>query len=90
MANFYKSSDATVAAHGAVVIVPTDTAATVIPITRSIYVGVGGNITVVMADAATTATTVLFVGVPSGTTLPIQITRVAATGTTATSLLALY
>lgn len=90
MANYYKSADATVSAHGAVAITPTDTAATVIPITRAIYVGVGGNITVVMADAATTATTVLFVAVPSGTVLPIQVTRVAATGTAAASLIALY
>jgi len=86
----YRTADATVASHTAAAITPTDTATTVIPTTRGVYIGGGGNITVVMAEADTPATTVLFAGVQAGQVLPIQITRVAATGTTATSLVALY
>lgn len=52
---------------------------------RSLYVGVAGNLSVVMyGDGAT----VVFANVPVGI-FPIQITRVNATGTTATNLVAL-
>ncbi len=52
---------------------------------RSIYVGGAGD--VVVKNAA--GTNVTFTAVPAGTTLPIQTTRVMATGTTATLLIAL-
>ena len=53
--------------------------------TRAIYVGVAGNIAVVMQSGAV----VTFVGVPAGTILPVRAGRVNATGTTASSLLGL-
>lgn len=52
---------------------------------RSLYVGVGGNVAVLMVDD----TTATFVGVPSGTTLPIRVKRVNNTNTTASSIIAL-
>lgn len=51
-----------------------------------VYVGVAGNVAIVPAgsDAAVT-----FVGLAAGTVLPCKAKAVYATGTTATSLLAL-
>lgn len=49
---------------------------------RSIYVGVGGDITLVTMGG----TTLLFVGVLQGSILPMSGVRVNATATTATSL----
>lgn len=52
---------------------------------RSIYVGVAGNISAVMyGDGATQ----VFANVPVGI-FPIQATRINATGTTATTMVAL-
>lgn len=52
---------------------------------RGIYVGVGG--TVKITDMAGNA--VSFVGVPAGTFMPVGAVRIWATGTTATSIVAL-
>jgi len=50
---------------------------------RAIYVGVGGNITVVTTDGSV----ILFVGVPQGAVLgPFNVVRVNSTGTAASSL----
>jgi hypothetical protein len=56
---------------------------------RALYVGTGGNLTVVMASDPT-ATPILFMSVPAGTTLPISVSYVMATGTVAAAILALY
>jgi len=53
---------------------------------RALYVGVGGNITVNLLDD----TSVVFANVPTGSILPVRAKRVLATGTTASSLIALY
>jgi hypothetical protein len=50
-----------------------------------LYVGVAGDVSVVMLDG----TTGLFKAVPAGTLLPIQITRVNATLTTATTMVSI-
>ena len=50
---------------------------------RALWVGVGGNISVIL-DEDTAAVT--FVAVPSGTLLPVRVRRVRSTGTTASSL----
>jgi len=55
-------------------------------VTRAIYVGGGGTITAVMSNGDA----VLFTAVPTGTVLPIRCTRINATGTAATLLIALY
>lgn len=49
----------------------------------AVYVGGAGNVAVVAAD---TGTSVTFVAVPVGTILPIRVTKVLSTGTTATNL----
>lgn len=54
--------------------------------TLGVYVGVGGNLKVDM----TSGNTVTFVGVAAGSVLPIQVSRVYATGTSASSIVALY
>lgn len=80
----YRDANATVGAHGAVAVTPSDSAT--IPITRAIYVGGTGNITVRMADGQDN---ILFTGVPVGI-FPIQVDKVYNTGTGATAILALY
>lgn len=55
-------------------------------VSRSLYVGGAGNVKVDMADVGT----VTFTGVPAGAILPIRVSRVYSTGTTATSILVLY
>lgn len=54
--------------------------------TRALYVGVTGNVTVVMKSGAV----VLFSAVPVGTILPVRCSRVNATGTTASGIVALF
>jgi hypothetical protein len=71
------------------------TASSVTPTTRGLYVGATGNIAVRMADRSPTTpggsgSTVTFASVPAGSILPIQVDQVLLTGTTASSILALY
>jgi hypothetical protein len=54
--------------------------------TRGIYIGGGGNLRVDMQDGGVDVT---FVGLAAGTILPVRVSRVYATGTTATSLVGL-
>ena len=82
----YLSADATVSAHQASAITTSDSTIYQQP-TRALYIGGAGNITVDMADGGTA---VLFSAVQGGTILPIQVTRIYAIGTTATSIVALY
>lgn len=79
----FHNADATVAAHGAVAVTASDS--TVIPVTRSLYVGTTGNINVRMADGQT----VLFSSVPVGV-FPVQVDQVLSTSTTASNIVALY
>lgn len=83
MAGAYRSADATVAAKDAVSVTTSD--ATVIPITRSLYIGTGGNIKVRMASG----NTVTFSNVSAGV-FPVQVDMVYSTDTTATGIVALY
>lgn len=53
---------------------------------RGFYVGVTGNVSVVCKNGSTA----VFVAVPAGEIIPIEISRVNATGTTASSILVLY
>jgi hypothetical protein len=59
---------------------------TVLTTSRALYVGVTGDVAVTMLGGANAT----FVGVVGGTVLPIRVTKVLATGTTATSILNLY
>lgn len=71
-------------AQGVATIAPNDS--TSIIKTLGIYVGGAGDIAVVMADG----TQATFKNVSAGVVLPISVTRVKLTGTTATNLLAVY
>lgn len=73
---------------------PCDNAAAVTPsdsadlayISRAIWVGGAGAINVVLAGGQT----VLFAGIAAGTLLPLRITRVLASSTSATSLVVIW
>lgn len=71
-------------AKRAVSITPSDTV-NLSDVTRGIYVGGAGDISLVIAG-----TTVLFSGAAAGSVLPIHASRVNSTNTTATNLVALY
>ena len=58
--------------------------------TRALYVGSGGDISVEMFGPGLADQTVVFIAVLTGTILPIAITRVNATLTTASSLTAIW
>jgi hypothetical protein len=79
-----KIADGTVSAYIAKAVTTSDSAD--IFHTRGLYVGAIGDVKVTMVSGDV----VTFVGVPNGTVLPIQVTRVWAAGTTAASMIALY
>ena len=68
----------------AVVVSPSDSA-DLAAVTRAVYVGTTGNMKVTMQDSGT----VLFTGIPAGTVLPIRVTRIWSTTTTASTIIAL-
>lgn len=53
---------------------------------RGLWVGTGGNVTVDFLDGGTN---IALNNVPSGTLLPIAVTKVYSTGTTASNIVAL-
>ncbi len=54
--------------------------------TRALYVGTGGTITCRLAEDASDT---LFSGVPDGTVLPVRVTHVRSTGTSASQIVGL-
>jgi hypothetical protein len=64
-------------------VTPSDS--TVLTPTRALYVGTAGNVSVLMMNGVT----VTFSNVQAGI-LPIQVTQVLATGTTASNIIALW
>ena len=77
------------ATHSATVclaVTPSDSTDLTYSTCRAIYVGGDGNISIV--DGA--GTTVVCTGLTAGSILPVQTARINATGTTATSIIALY
>jgi hypothetical protein len=83
MPGAHRSADATVAASRAVAVTTSD--ATIIPVTRALYIGTGGTLVVRMAGDQTNCT---FLNVAQGV-FPIQVDMVL-TATTATGIVALY
>lgn len=73
-------------ASGAVAVTPSDTTDLATVPTKGLYLGGAGNVKVDMADG----TTVTFTALSSGMIHPISCKRVYATGTTTTSILAVY
>lgn len=55
---------------------------------RSLYVGTGGNVTVIPLEGPS-LTPVTFVGVVGGSILPIAVRQVSLTGTTAGAIIGL-
>lgn len=73
-------------ANNAASVTPNDSAD--LPIAaRALYIGVGGNVSVDMVGGQES---VVFANVPGGTVLPVRVKRVNSTGTTATTMLALW
>lgn len=69
-------------------VTPSDTVA--LPdVTRFLYVGGAGDLTVIMAEDST-LTPITFKAVPVGTVLPLAVSLVHATLTTATLIVAMY
>lgn len=67
------------------VVVPAD-ASDIAPFATRLWIGGAGNIKV----NTLAGSTVTIVGIPAGTLLPLTVTRVFSTGTTATSIVALH
>lgn len=72
-------------ATSAVAITPHDTN-DLTDITRGLFVGTGGNVSLILADDSVA---VLFKNVPAGVVLPLRVKRVRATNTTAADMLGL-
>ena len=83
MGSKYLTADAAAPVHSAISVTKSDT--TVLQPTRALWIGGAGDVSVVMAGNEATVT---FIGVPVGTLLPIQVTKVLV-ATTATNILAL-
>jgi hypothetical protein len=74
--------------HGAVQgAAVTKSDATVLNPTRALWVGGAGNVAVIFTKGSAAVT---LTGVPAGTLLPVQVTKVMSTNTTATDIVALY
>ena len=79
-------------AAGAVAVTPSDTANISSGACRALYIGgpSGGQYVDVVVMPAGYSASVTFKNVPVGSILPVNATRVLATGTTATFIVALY
>ncbi|MEK1908183.1 MAG: hypothetical protein AAAB13_20615 [Pseudomonas sp.] len=72
-------------ASNAAAVTPNDS--TDLPYTsRALFIGGAGNVAVIMAGGQT----VTFTGVTAGALLPIRVSRVLSTGTTATTITAVW
>ena len=82
--SYGNKSDITAPAMDATALTKSDS--TVLTPTRGLYVGGGGDVAVTMLGG----TVVTFSAVPTGAFMPIQITKLMSTNTSATLVLALY
>jgi hypothetical protein len=79
-----RSTDVAGAFRG-VAVTPGDS--TTLPATRGLWIGGAGNVAVVFAGDTAAVT---LSGATAGSLIPIQVTKVMSTNTTATSIVALY
>lgn len=79
-----RSKDVAAAYKGVAV---TKSDATILPTTRALYIGGAGDVAVVFADGGSAVT---LAGALAGTILPVQVTKVMSTNTTATNIVAFY
>lgn len=83
--HYYKPPGLTNPASRAVAVTPSDSV-DLVAASRGIWVGTGGNLAVITAGGDT----VTVPNVQDGTLVPIRASRVLATGTTATGLVAMW
>ena len=84
---FGPNSDTTSSpARNALMVTPSDTV-DLINVTKALYIGGTGDVTVIMLDGSAPQT---FSACPVGMILPVRCTRILATGTTATKITAFY
>jgi hypothetical protein len=57
---------------------------------KALWVGTGGTINMIGADAPATATGVTWSGIPSGALMPVRPRQINATGTTASQIVGCY
>jgi len=76
---------ATEPARDAAAVTPSDSAQ-ISPVARALYVGGSGDIKLVTEEG----TTVTFQDIVAGSILPVKVTKVFATDTTATNIVALF
>jgi hypothetical protein len=74
-------------ARSAVAITPDDNTDLARGATRGLYIGGGGDVTVIMADDSAAVT---LAGLVAGVVHPLRVKRVKATGTTATGIVGLF
>lgn len=86
--SFSSSADSVLAPSRHVTTLTPSDSADLVNLPKAIYVGTGGDLALIGADAPATATGITFKNLPSGALLPIRARRVLATGTTAGNLLA--
>lgn len=79
-----RSTDVAAAFRGAAV---TASDATILPVTRALYIGGAGDVAVIFAGDTAAVT---LSGAQAGSILPVQVTRVMSTNTTATNIVALW
>lgn len=82
----YVGGDYTSPASKLVLITPADSPLATVP-TRGVWVGGAGNIAVIAAQDSAAVT---ISGVPAGTLLPIAVSQINSTNTTATLIVAMY
>lgn len=81
-----QNSPAGLSARNAAVVTPNDST-DLAQVTRGVFVGGAGNLNVNMAG---TGTEITFTGVPAGAFLPICVSRIRSTSTTATNIMAVW
>lgn len=63
--------------------------ATVLPVTRALYIGGAGDVAVKFEDDPS-GTAVTLSGAAAGSIIPVRVVKVMSTNTTATNIVALY
>lgn len=91
MSNIFSNGSNSVQIKGSsatkvVAVAPSDSTNLTNGATKGLYIGGAGNVSVTMADG----NDVTFTALASGVIHPISVLKVKATGTTATSILAVY
>ncbi|XUU61080.1 spike base protein, RCAP_Rcc01079 family [Erythrobacter sp. HA6-11] len=83
---FHSSSDSLIAPSSFCFAITPSDALDLPAVTKALYVGTGGNVTLVPVDNAAPVT---FVNVPGGAILDVRVSQVRTTGTDASDLVGL-